>query len=117
MFISSCRNKQGAAVKNPIDTILEAELHAERLIQSRRDHARSVVNKALKSARAISDRTFKRITAIRTHCATSVKTQCDELRADYDLSAKGSITNIPTQSQLIAISTRLAAKLTGGRDA
>jgi len=104
-------------MKNPIDTVLEAEQHAERMIQARRDHARATINEALKSARAISDRTFKRITAIRTHCATSVKAQCLELRADFKDTAPGFPENTLTRSQLITISTRLATKLTGGRDA
>jgi hypothetical protein len=96
---------------------LEAEQHAERMIQARRDHARATVNEALKAARAISDRTFKRITAVRTHCATSVKAQCSGLRVDFKDTAQGFPENTPTRSQLITISTRLAAKLTGGRDA
>lgn len=104
-------------MKNPIDTVLEAERHAERVVQSRRDHARATINEALKSARAISERTFKRITAVRTHCAASVKTQCTKMRADFEVTAQSSTADIPTRSQLIDISTRLAAKLTGGRDA
>lgn len=104
-------------MQNPIDTVLEAERHAERAVQSRRDHARATINEALRSARAISDRTLKRITAVRTHCAASVKTQCSKMRADFDTTPHVTTTNSPTPSQLIDISARLAAKLSGGRDA
>ncbi len=101
-------------IDDAMNTVLEKELRSREKIEQCEREADELLNKAQRRARAVSDRTDKRITKFRQRCADATQRAVDELLAEDSNRAEPGPGDEDESSLIDAAVRRLAAKLTEG---
>lgn len=101
------------SIDDAMNTVLEKELRSREKIEQCEREAAELLNSAQRRARAVSDRTDKRITKFRQRCAEATQRAVDELLAEDSERAEPRPGDADESSLINAAVRRLAARLTG----
>lgn len=107
------RNKELVTSADAMNTALQAEQHALKAIRDCEEEAASIVGAAQQQARAITERTNRRIAEVHAHCARVTGRRIENMLKEDTGEVDQAIRAKEGACTLEAVVDRVAARLTG----
>jgi vacuolar-type H+-ATPase subunit H len=107
------RNKESVTSADAMNTALQAEQHALKAIRDCEEEAAGIIAAAQQQARAITERTNRRIAEVHAHCARVTGKQIDNMLKEDTGKVDQAIRAKEGACTLEAVVDSVAARLTG----